>query len=112
MHLTEDHFCQLFLRSVDRLHPGKHVLDEVDQPEFIKEFVDPILEDEERPHWRELLIEHFAKCREKEKNPYVDILAAVQVWHMATLGCTCNRLLLRFQIYSFLVISNYKKGVL
>lgn len=63
MHLTEDHFCQLFLRSVGRLHPGKHVLDEVDQPEFIKEFVDPILEGEERPHWRELLIEHFAKRR-------------------------------------------------
>ena len=80
------HFCQIFLRSVGKLHPGKHVLDEVDQLEFVKEVVDPFLTDEAHPRWQELLTEHFAKCREKEKNPYVDLLAAVQVWHMARLG--------------------------
>jgi len=34
------HFCHRFLLSVGRLHPGKYVLDEMQQLEFVKEVVD------------------------------------------------------------------------
>ncbi len=34
------HFCYSFLLSAGRIHPGKHVLDEVQQEEFVKEVVD------------------------------------------------------------------------
>ena len=34
------HFCHKFLSSVGKIYPGKHVLDEVQQCEFIKEIVD------------------------------------------------------------------------
>ncbi len=34
------HFCHSFLLSVRRLHPGRHVMDEVEQQEFVKEVVD------------------------------------------------------------------------
>ncbi|MCR5413939.1 MAG: ATP-dependent helicase [Kiritimatiellae bacterium] len=34
------HFCHSFLISAGRLHPGRHVMDEVQQEEFVKEVVD------------------------------------------------------------------------
>ena len=34
------HFCHSFLVSVGRIHPGKHVIDEVQQSEFVHEILD------------------------------------------------------------------------
>ena len=34
------HFCHRFLLSVGRIHPGVHVLDEVEQADFVREVVE------------------------------------------------------------------------
>lgn len=39
------HFCLRFLRSVGLFNPGRHILDEVEQTEFVKEVVDVLREE-------------------------------------------------------------------
>jgi len=106
------HFCHRYLMSVGLLHPGKHVLDEVEQYEFIKEVVD-LLRDElrygessvatrrglsvsrliegvenadRRKYLSELLEEHFAWCLKRNRSPYPSLLAGVLIAHQARIG--------------------------
>ena len=106
------HFCHRFLLSVRRLHPGKHVLDESQQLDFIREVTD-VLRDELRngstadlrkthgvsvmPMIKgiceamrlsldEVMDELFAEYEEDDRSPYPDILSAVLVAHQWRLG--------------------------
>lgn len=115
------HFCHRFLMSVGRLHPGKTVLDESQQLDFICEVVDVLaaelrngadadlrrthgvsvtsaikgLTGPQRIELNGLLQSVFAKYASREKSPYPDILAAVQIVHQWRLGipsCYVRRL--------------------
>lgn len=106
------HFCHRFLLSVGRLHPGKHVLDEVEQLEFVKEVVD-VLREELRDGWSaagrkhgvfvmrriagsdaedvrkrlsEMLESYIADCREKNVSPYPGLLSGVLTAHQGRVG--------------------------
>lgn len=106
------HFCHRFLLSVGRIHPGIHVLDEVEQADFVREVVEVLrLElktgetaDFKRTHGvavmglikgmgepmrtrlHELLETTMADYSEKGKNPYVDFLSAVLIVHQQRIG--------------------------
>ena len=106
------HFCHRFLLSVRRIHPGKHVLDESQQLDFIREVTDVLREelregktaDLKKTHGvsvmptikgicepmrialSEIVEEYFADCEEDDRSPYPDILSAVQVAHQWKLG--------------------------
>ena len=75
------HFCHRFLLSVRRLHPGKHVLDESQQLDFIREVTDALREEP-----NEIVEEIFADYEEDDKSPYPDILSAVLISHQWRLG--------------------------
>ena len=75
------HFCHRFLLSVHRLHPGKHVLDESQQLDFIREVTDALREEP-----NEIVEEYFADCEEDDRSPYPDILSAVLISHQWRLG--------------------------
>ena len=110
------HFCHRFLLSVHRLHPGKHVLDESQQLDFIREVTDVLREelregrtaDLKKTHGvsvmptikgicepmrialSEIVEEYFADCEEDDRSPYPDILSAVLIAHQWKLGIpTC-----------------------
>ena len=106
------HFCHRFLLSVHRLHPGKHVLDESQQLDFIREVTDVLREelregrtaDLRKTHGvsvmptirgicepmrialSEIVEEYFADCEEDDRSPYPDILSAVLIAHQWKLG--------------------------
>ena len=75
------HFCHRFLLAVHRLHPGKHVLDESQQLDFIREVTDVLREEP-----NEIVEEYFADCEEDDRSPYPDILSAVLISHQWRLG--------------------------
>ena len=75
------HFCHRFLLSAHRLHPGKHVLDESQQLDFIREVTDALREEP-----NEIVEEIFADYEEDDKSPYPDILSAVLISHQWRLG--------------------------
>ena len=75
------HFCHRFLLSVRRLHPGKHVLDESQQLDFIHEVTDAL-----RKEPNAIVEELLAGYEEEEKSPYPDILSAVLISHQWRLG--------------------------
>ena len=75
------HFCHRFLSSVRRLHLGKHVLDESQQLDFIREVTDALREEP-----NEIVEEIFADYEEEDKSPYPDILSAVLISHQWRLG--------------------------
>ena len=58
------HFCHRFLLSVHRLHPGKHVLDESQQLDFIREVTDALREEP-----NEIVEEIFTDYEEDDKSP-------------------------------------------
>ena len=106
------HFCHRFLLSVRRLHPGKHVLDESQQLDFIREVTDVLREelregtaaDLGKTHGvsvmptikgicepmrfalSEIVEEYFADCEEDDRSPYPDMLSAVLIAHQWKLG--------------------------
>ena len=106
------HFCHRFLLSVRRIHPGKHVLDESEQLDFIREVTDVLREElrtketanVKRTHGvsvmpmikgiceamsaslDEVFEELFADYEEDDKSPYPDILSAVLISHQWKLG--------------------------
>lgn len=106
------HFCHRFLLSVGRIHPGIHVLDEVEQVDFVREVVEVLrLElksgktaDLKRTHGvsvmglingmgepmrarlHELLETTLAEYFEKGKNPYADFLSAALIVHQQRIG--------------------------
>ena len=106
------HFCHRFLISVRKLQPGKHVLDEVQQREFVREVCDVLREelrsgqsaDLKRTHgvtvmggirgicepMRErihgLLEGAFSDYARRDKDIYSDILSAVLISHQRRLG--------------------------
>ena len=106
------HFCHRFLLSVRRIHPGKHVLDESEQLDFIREVTDVLREelrtkgtaDVKKTHGvsvmpmikgiceamstslDEVFEELFADYEEDDKSPYPDILSAVLISHQWKLG--------------------------
>ena len=75
------HFCHRFLLSVRRLHPGKHVLDESQQLDFIHEVTDAL-----RKEPNAIVEELLAGYEEEDKSPYPDILSAVLISHQWRLG--------------------------
>ena len=75
------HFCHRFLLSVHRVHPGKHVLDESQQLDFIREVTDVLREEP-----NEIVEELFADYEAEDKSPYPDILSAVLISHQWRLG--------------------------
>ena len=75
------HFCHRFLLSVHRLHPGKHVLDESQQLDFVREVTDVLREEPS-----EIVEGLFADYEEEDKSPYPDILSAVLISHQWRLG--------------------------
>ena len=75
------HFCHRFLLSVRRLHPGKHVLDESQQLDFIHEVTDGLREEP-----NEIVEEYIADCEEDDRSPYPDILSAVLISYQWRLG--------------------------
>ena len=108
------HFCHKFLSSVGKIYPGKHVLDEVQQCEFIKEIVDVLCRelkegcsaDMKKSHGvsvigllnspNELRCQHLLERIEKlmadsvknDRNPYADILSGVLIAHQRRIGIT------------------------
>ena len=106
------HFCHRFLLSIGRIHPGVHVLDEVEQVDFVREVVEVLrLElksgktaDLKRTHGvavmglingmgepmrarlHELLETTLAEYFEKGKNPYADFLSAALIVHQQRIG--------------------------
>ena len=110
------HFCHRFLLSVHRLRPGTHVLDEVEQLDFIKEIVDVlrselrgetsssggenssshglsvahsidgISNDLRRKYLSDILEHHFAHCAKHQVSPYPDFLAGALVSHQSRIG--------------------------
>ena len=106
------HFCHRFLLSARRLHPGKHVLDESQQLDFIREVTDVLREELRegrtanlrkthgisvmptikgicepmRIALSEIVEEYFADCEEDDRSPYSDILSAVLIAHQWKLG--------------------------
>ena len=104
------HFCHRFLHSVHRLRNGTHVLDEIEQLDFIKEIVDTlrselrdgvspshsgvtvlplvngISNDLRRKYLFDAVERHFAQCARRHESPYPDFLAAVLVSHQARIG--------------------------
>lgn len=106
------HFCHSFLRSVQKIHPGKHVLDEIGQLGFIREVVHVLREelktgmtaDLKRTHGvavmgsikgicepmrirlHEELEGLVAKYEEKGKSLHADILSAALIVHQRRLG--------------------------
>lgn len=106
------HFCYRFLLSVRRIRPNRHVLDEVEQVEFLKEVAD-VLRDELRDgrsrfgeaHGVEVarMIEgvenearrkylsgryeaYFAACLANGASPYPDLLTGALVSHQVRIG--------------------------
>ena len=106
------HFCHRFLLSVRRIHPGKHVLDESQQLDFIREVTDVLREelrrgeaaDLKRTHGvsvmpmikgicepmrislDEIVEELFADYEESDKSTYPDILSAALISHQWRMG--------------------------
>ena len=106
------HFCHRFLISERRLRPGRHVLDESQQLDFIREVTDVLREELKgglsvplkkthgvtvapaikgfcepmRIALSEIVEEYFADCEENERSPYPDILSAVLIAHQWKLG--------------------------
>ena len=106
------HFCHRFLLSARRLHPCKHVLDELQQLDFIREVTDVLrvelregrtadlrkthgvsvmptikgISEPMRSSLSEIVEEYFADCEEDDRSPYPDILSAVLIAHQWKLG--------------------------
>ena len=106
------HICHRFLLSVRRIHPGKYVLDESQQLDFIREVTDVLREelregrtaDLKKTHGvsvvatvkgvcepmcialSEIVEEYFADCEKDDRSPYPDILSAVLIAHQWKLG--------------------------
>ena len=106
------HFCHRFLLSVHRLHPGKHVLDEVEQLEFMKELVDVLREELHggaspvglkrgvfvsvcidgidnplrRKRLSDSLEDHFFGCSKRGVSPYPELLSAALVSQQTRIG--------------------------
>ena len=110
------HFCHRFLISVGRLHPGKHVLDETEQLDFVREVTDVLrgelhggeaadlakshgvsvmpmikgINEAMRQSLDELVEELFADYEEDDRSPYPDILSAVLIacqWRLGIPSC-------------------------
>lgn len=82
------HFAHKFLKSVHILHPKKHVLDEVEQFEFLKECVEKYRREEELSEGAGMLESFMAKAWDKDKSPYPELLSAVLVSHQRRIGFT------------------------
>ncbi len=80
------HFCHSFLLSVGRIHPGKHVLDEVQQQEFIKEIVDKLKREMPPGRARDVLESYLADAFKNERNPYAEILSGAGVVRQRRIG--------------------------
>ena len=106
------HACHRYLLSVRRLSPDKHVLDEVEQVEFVREVMD-VLRDElnqgysadgrrrgisllgllrgsdnelRRKHLADILQAYEAKCRKKNASPCAGILSGVLIRNQTRIG--------------------------
>lgn len=82
------HFAHKFLKSVRILHAKKHVLDEVEQIEFLKECIETYRRVEDGSEGV-IKLQHFmSKAWAKDKSPYPDLLSAVLVFHQRRIGFT------------------------
>lgn len=106
------HFCHRFLSSIGRLYPGKNVLDEVQQCDFVKEVTQVLvhelktgssaeftrthgvsvigllgeMNDARRRYLVELLEKLFADARKHDVNPFAELLGGVLIVHQRRCG--------------------------